>query len=93
MRATPIVERQSGEVQSPAPGPPPTGPDAASGAPSSRRPTPTDILIATESVAGPTSMIWKIPDSGHTDGYATDPTEYESSVIGFLDSALDPVEP
>lgn len=39
--------------------------------------------------AGSTSTIWRIPDSGHVDGYATDPIEYECRVIGFLDTAFD----
>lgn len=35
-----------------------------------------------------TVEVWVVPGSGHTDGLGTQPEEWESRVVGFLDDAL-----
>jgi dienelactone hydrolase len=40
--------------------------------------------------AGPTATLWEIPESGHVDGIAARPAEYERRVVGFFDRALGP---
>jgi fermentation-respiration switch protein FrsA (DUF1100 family) len=40
--------------------------------------------------AGAPKLLWRIPESGHTEGIETRPREYERRVVGFLDRALAP---
>jgi poly(3-hydroxybutyrate) depolymerase len=42
---------------------------------------------------GSTATLWTLQSGGHTGALATDPTEYERRVVGFLDRALLPVRP
>jgi len=32
--------------------------------------------------------IWEVPGSGHTEGFQTQPEEYERLVVGFYDRVL-----
>ena len=37
---------------------------------------------------GPTVQLWELPDTGHTAGLRTHPSEYERRTTTFLDRAL-----
>jgi hypothetical protein len=51
---------------------------------------PTEIPAnrAYRDAGGPTTQLWELPDTGHTAGLRTHPTEYERRTTAFLDRAL-----
>jgi pimeloyl-ACP methyl ester carboxylesterase len=56
----------------------------------SGRGAPTEIPAnrAYRDAGGARTQLWELPDTGHTAGLRTHPTEYEQRTTGFLDQAL-----
>jgi hypothetical protein len=52
---------------------------------------PTEIPAnrAYRDAGGPTTQLWELPDTGHTAGLRTHPTEYERRTTAFLDRTLE----
>jgi hypothetical protein len=52
---------------------------------------PTEISAnrAYRDAGGASTQLWELPDSGHTAGLRTHPTEYEQRTTEFLDQALE----